>query len=60
MNNNMAMCHLFMKVSAMFDQNLPHTMDKIVKKHISTKNVLKLHLEFKGQVQSKDQKTMAI
>ena len=30
-----------MKLPAMFDQNRPHTFDKIVKKLITTKNVLK-------------------
>ena len=31
------MCQMSMKLPAMFDQNLPHTCDKIVKKLITTK-----------------------
>ena len=30
-----------MKFPAMFDQNSPHTFDKIVEKQITTKNALK-------------------
>ena len=30
-----------MKLPAMFDQNPPHTFDKIVKKLVTTKNALK-------------------
>ena len=40
-NNNRVMCQKSMKLSAMFDQNPPHTFDKIVKKLITTKNALK-------------------
>ena len=39
-NNNRVMCQMSMKLPAMFDQNPPHTFDKIVKKLI-TKNALK-------------------
>ena len=35
------MCQMSMKLTAMFDQNLPHTFDQIVKKLITTKNALK-------------------
>ena len=35
------MCQMSMKLPAMFDQNLPHTFDKIVKKLITIKNALK-------------------
>ena len=31
------MCQMSMKLPAMFDQNPPHTFDKIVKKLITTK-----------------------
>ena len=31
------MCQMSMKLSAMFDQNPPHTFDKIVEKKITTK-----------------------
>ena len=40
-NNNRVMCQMSMKLPAMFDQNPPHTFDKIVKKLINTKNALK-------------------
>ena len=40
-NNNRVMCQMSMKLPAMFDQNPPHTFDKIVKKLITTKNALK-------------------
>ena len=40
-NNNKVMCHMSMKLLAMFDQNPPHTLDKIVKKRKTTKNALK-------------------
>ena len=36
-NNNRVMCQMSMKLPAMFDQNPPHTFDKIVKKLITTK-----------------------
>ena len=31
------MCHMSMKLPAMFDENPPHTFDKILKKHKITK-----------------------
>ena len=40
-NNNRVMCQMSMKIPAMFDQNPPHTFDKIVKKLLTTKNALK-------------------
>ena len=40
-NNNRVMCQMSMKLLAMFDQNHPHTFDKIVKKLITTKNAPK-------------------
>ena len=40
-NNNRVLCQMSMKLPAMFDQNSPHTFDKIVKKLITTKNALK-------------------
>ena len=40
-NNNRVMWQISMKLPAMFDQNHPHTFDKIVKKLITTKNALK-------------------
>ena len=36
-NNNKVMCQMSMKLLAMFDQNPPHTLDKIVKKCKTTK-----------------------
>ena len=35
------MCQMSMQLPAMFDQNPPHTFDKIVKKLVTTKNALK-------------------
>ena len=35
------MCQISLKLPAMFDQNLPHNFDKILEKHITTKNALK-------------------
>ena len=35
------MCQMSMKLPARFDQNLPHTFDKIVEKQITTENALK-------------------
>ena len=46
------------KLSAMFDQNPPHTFDKIVKKQITIKNALKLDLYPKCKGHSRNQKTM--
>ena len=40
------MWQMSMKLPAMFDQNPPHTFDKIVKKLITTKNALKPFLKF--------------
>ena len=37
---NIAMCHLFMKALATFDQKLLHTFNKKVEKHLLMKNVL--------------------
>ena len=39
-NNNQVMCHLSMKLSDMFDQNPPCTLDKIREKPIQMKNAL--------------------
>ena len=39
-NNNRVRCQMSMKLPAMFDQNPPHTFEKIVKKLITTKNAL--------------------
>ena len=44
----------------MFYQNLSHTFDKIVVKHITTRNALKANLEPKGQGHSRNQKTMTL
>ena len=52
------MCQMSMKRSTMFDQNLPHTFDKIVEKQIATKMLSKLDLEPKCQGYSRNQKTM--
>ena len=54
------MCQMSMKLLAMFDQNPPHTLDKIVKKLITTKNALKnaLDLDPKYQGHSRNQKLM--
>ena len=52
------MCQMSMKLSTMFDQNLPHTFDKIVEKQIATKTLSKLDLESKCQGYSRNQKTM--
>ena len=55
------MCHLSMKLSDMFDQNLMYIFDKIVVKHISVKEtLLKLDLEPKGQGHSKKQNNMQV
>ena len=35
------MRQMSMKIHAMFDQNPPHTFDKIVKKLLTTKNAIK-------------------
>ena len=48
-----------MKLPAMFDQNPPHTFDKIVKKLITTKKKhSKLDLDPKCQGHSRNQKLM--
>ena len=39
-NNNQVMCHLSMKLSDKFDQNLPCTFDKIGENLIPMKNAL--------------------
>ena len=46
------MCQMSMKLPAMFDQNPPHTFDKIVTKLIPTKTLSKLDLEPKCQGQN--------
>ena len=52
------MCQMSVKLSAMFDQNHPHTFDKIVKKLITTKTLSKLDLDPKCQGHSRNQKLM--
>ena len=52
------MCQMSMKLAAMFDQNLPHTFDKIVKNLITTKTLSKLDLDPKCQGHSRNQKLM--
>ena len=50
------MCQTSMKLPAMFDQNNPHTFDKIVKKLITTKMLSKLDIVPKCQGHSRNQK----
>ena len=50
------MCQMSMKLLAMFDQNPPHTLDKIVKK--LQKTLSKLDLDPKCQGHSRNQKPM--
>ena len=38
-NNNMVICQMSIMLPAMFDQNPPHTFDKIVEKQITTKKM---------------------
>ena len=52
------MWQMSMKLPAMFDQNPPHTFDKIVKKLITTKMLSKLDLDPKCQGHSRNQKPM--
>ena len=52
------MCQMSMKLPAMFDQNPPHTFDKIVKKLITTKKLSKLDLDPKCQGHIRNQKPM--
>ena len=52
------MCQMSMKLPAMFDQNPPHTFDKIVKKLITTKMLSKLDLDPKCQGHRRNQKLM--
>ena len=52
------MCQMSMKLTAMFDQNPPHTFDKTVKKLITTKTLSKHDLEPKCQAHCRNQKTM--
>ena len=53
------MCQMSMKLPAMFDQNPPHTFDKIVKKTHNYKKMLsKLDLDPKCQGHSRNQKLM--
>ena len=40
-NNNRVLCQMSMKLPAMFDQNPPHTLDKIIVKLVPIKNDLK-------------------
>ena len=49
------MCQMSMKLPTVFDQNPPHTFDKIVKKLITTKTLSKLDLEPKCQFHCKNQ-----
>ena len=50
------MCQMYMKLPTMFDQNPPHTFDKIVKK--LQKMLSKLDLDPKCQGHSRNQKLM--
>ena len=53
------MCQMSMKLLAMFDQNPPHTLDKILKKTQNYKKTLsKLDLDPKCQGHSRNQKPM--
>ena len=52
------MCQMPMKLPAMFDQNAPHTFDKIVKNLITTKTFSKLDLDPKCQGHSRNQKLL--
>ena len=47
-----------MKLPAVFDQNPPHTFDKIVKNLITTKKLSNLDLDPKCQGHSTNQKLM--
>ena len=47
-----------MKLPVTFDQNPPHTFDKIVEKQITTKTLSKFDLELKYQDHNRNQKTM--
>ena len=58
-NNNQVMCHLSMKLSDMFDQNLPCTSDQIREKPILMKKHSRLDFESKSQGHSKNQKTIS-
>ena len=55
----MCQMSMSMKLPAMFDQNLPHTFDKIEKKLIITKTLSKLNLDPKCQGHSRNQKLMS-
>ena len=52
------MCHMSMKLPAMFDQNPPHTFDNIVKNSIQQKMLSKFDLDPKCQGHSRNQKLM--
>ena len=52
------MCQMSMKLLAMFDQNPPHTLDKIVKKLVTKKTLSKLDLDPQCQGHSRNQKLM--
>ena len=52
------MCQMSMKLFVMSDQNPPHSFDKIVEKHITTKTLSKLDLEPECQGHTRNQKTM--
>ena len=47
-----------MKLPVKFDQNPPHTFDKIVEKQITIKTLSKFDLELKCQDHNRKQKTM--
>ena len=46
------MCQMSMKLSAMFDQNPPYTLDQILAKQIPLKMISQLELEEKCQCHS--------
>ena len=52
------MCQMSTKLPATFDQNPPHTFDKIVKKLITIKMHSKLDLDPKCEGHSRNQKLM--
>ena len=58
--NDKVMCHMSMMLPAMFDQNPPHTFDKIVENRLQQKMLSKLHLYSKCQGRSRIQKTMTL
>ena len=48
------MCQISMKLPVMFDENPPHTFDKIVENRLQQKTLSKLDLEPKGQGHSRN------